>query len=163
MVKKRPEKIQALLKIQPIPKLIQTSVSFLNKFPHLAMVCEQLDIGHEQNKTETYPMWSWIFFPSISVQYERTKYCGYCVIIIIFLWTKWEARTHQNDLCYLGHKNRRQKPGPTKFGWSEIKLWFLFNSRSLKRVFLVTTAGQLSRSLEKNQSKEQQTMIYTFL
>ena len=56
MVKKRPEKIQALFKIQPIPKLIQTSVSFLNKFPHLAMVCEQLDIGHEQNKTETYQM-----------------------------------------------------------------------------------------------------------
>ena len=126
VVKKRPEKIQALLKIQPIPKLIQTSVSFLNKFPHLAMVCEQLDIGHEQNKTETYPKLSWIIFPSISilfsVQYERTKYCGYCVIIIIFLWTKWVTRTHQNDLCCLGHKNRRQKPGPTKFGWSEVKL-----------------------------------------
>ena len=92
MVKKRPEKIHALFKIQPIPKLIQTPVSFLKEFPHLAMLCEQLDIGHEQNKTETYQIWSWIIFPSISilfsVQSERTKYCGYCVIIIIFLLNK---------------------------------------------------------------------------
>ena len=78
-MKKRPEKIQALFKIQPTPKLIQTSVSFLNKFPHLAMVCEQLDIGHEQNKTETYQIVSSIIFPSTSIilypipMSERTK------------------------------------------------------------------------------------------
>ena len=84
MVKKRPEKIQALFKIQPITKLIQTSVSFLNKFPHLAMVCEQLDIGHEQNKFETYPILSWIIFPSIFILFSVQS--GQNNVVLVIWW-----------------------------------------------------------------------------